>query len=126
MVRDHISRVPAVYRFGHNPLVPVFEYRCASCGRKYRALVGMTAVASVACPTCGSASGDKLVSRFRRGRDEDARIDEIADRLETMGEPEDSATMRETVRELGKAMDEDVSDELEQMLDADLAGESDD
>lgn len=30
--------------------------------------------------------------------------------------------MRETVRELGKAMDEDVSAELEEMLEGDLSG----
>lgn len=106
--------------------MPVYEYRCAGCGAKYRALVGMTSPTSVACPKCGLPEGDRLVSRFRRGRDEDARIDEIADRLESMGDPEDAATMRETVRELGKAMDEDVSDELEEMLDADLSEESDD
>jgi hypothetical protein len=72
------------------------------------------------CPACGSAQADKLVSRFARYRGEDDRIDEVADRLEMMGEPESPSAMREMVRDMGKAMDEDASDEMEEMLEADL------
>jgi hypothetical protein len=66
---------------------------------------------------------NRLVSRFARYRNEDDRIDEIADRLEMMGEPDSAAGMREIVRDLGKAMDEDVSDEIEELFEADMAGE---
>lgn len=104
--------------------MPVFEFRCKGCGRKYSALVGMTAEPDdLSCPTCGSHEAEKLVSRFRRGRSEDERIDEVADRLELSGEPESSTEMRAMVREVGKAMDEDLSDEMEEMFEADLAGE---
>jgi len=104
--------------------VPVYEYRCESCSKKFQALVGMVAgPTDERCPHCGSLAVTKLVSRFARYRNEDDRIDEIADRFESMGEPDSSAEMREAVREMGKAMDDDVSDEMEEMLDADLAGE---
>lgn len=63
------------------------------------------------------------MSRFRRGRDEDARIDEMADKLEIMGEPQSPAEMRQIVREMGKAMDEDLSDEMEEMFESDMDGE---
>lgn len=103
--------------------MPVYEYRCQGCGRRYSALVGVVAGDDVAlCPSCGEA-GDRLVSRFVRGRHEDDRIDEMADRLESMGEPESSGQARDILRELGKAMDDDVADEMEAMLDADLSGE---
>lgn len=72
------------------------------------------------CPHCGSSDADKLVSRFARYRSEDDRVDEVADRLESMGEPDSPAAMRNLVRSMGKAMDEDVSDEMEEMLEADL------
>jgi len=78
------------------------------------------------CPQCKSGNTAKLVSRFARYRNEDQRIDEIADRLESMGEPESAAQMESIVRDLGKAMDEDVSDEIGEMFDADLAGELND
>lgn len=77
------------------------------------------------CPKCGSDQTDKLVSRFARFRSEDDRIDALADRFETMGEPDSPSEMREMVRELGKAMDEDVADEMEELFEADMAGEMD-
>lgn len=99
--------------------MPVYEYRCAACGRKFSALVGMTAQPDdERCPHCGSSDARRLVSRFARRRSEDDRLDELADRLETMGEPDSEREMRSLVKEMGKAMDEDLSDEMEEMFDA--------
>jgi hypothetical protein len=47
-------------------------------------------------------------------------MDEIADRLDTMDEPDSPTGMRSMMRDIGKAMDEDVSDEMEEMLESDL------
>ncbi|MFZ4508131.1 MAG: FmdB family zinc ribbon protein [Fimbriimonas sp.] len=103
--------------------MPVYEYRCNTCARKFSALIGMVAQPDDGrCPHCQSADTAKLVSRFARYRSEDDRIDAMADRLEGMGEPDSPAAMREMVRELGKAMDDDASDEMEEMLESDLAG----
>ncbi len=43
-----------------------------------------------------------------------------------MNEPETGAGMREVVRELGKATDDDFSSELEEMFEADMEGTGDD
>jgi len=75
------------------------------------------------CPHCGSTDLALVVSRFRRGRTEDDRMDEIADKIESYGEPESPSEMRNMARELGKAMDDDVSDEMEEMFEADLSGD---
>ena len=77
------------------------------------------------CPNCGSSSTTRLVSRFARVRSEDDRMDEIAERLETMAEPDTSTEMREVMREMGKAMDEDVSDEMEELFEAEMADGAD-
>lgn len=107
--------------------MPLFEYRCTACTKRFTLLVGMTAAAEAeVCPHCGSREVCRLVSRFSRGKTEDARIDEMADRLELMGEPDSPSGMRDMVREMGKAMDEDMSDEMEEMLEADLEGGDDD
>jgi putative FmdB family regulatory protein len=107
--------------------VPVFEYRCQACGRKFSALIGMTAEPDDdRCPHCGSAETSKLVSRFARYRSEDDRIDEVADRLEAMGEPDSPSQMREVMKEVGRAMDDDVSGEMEEMFESDMAGDGDD
>lgn len=104
--------------------MPVYEFRCQSCGARFAALVGMTAEPDdERCPKCGGADVGRLVSRFARFRSEDDRIDEMDDRLEAMGEPDSPAEARRVVRELGKAMDEDMADEMEEMFDEDMSGE---
>jgi putative FmdB family regulatory protein len=100
--------------------MPVYEYRCGGCGKKVALLVGVTAEPDdETCPQCGSRELVKLVSRFRRGRSEDDRIDELSDRLESMGEPESGTEMRHLVREMGKAMDDDMADEMEELFETD-------
>ncbi len=81
---------------------------------------------SVECPKCGAKNAQKLVSRFIRGRTEDDRVDEIADQLELMGEPDSPTEMRGMMREMGKAMDDDMSDEMEEMFESDMEGGNDD
>jgi len=106
--------------------VPVYEYRCGECKRKFSALIGMVAEPDEEkCPHCGSTSTVKLISRFARFRNEDDRVDELADKLEGMSEPETTSEMRQMMREMGKAMDEDVSDEMEEMFESEMAGELD-
>ena len=104
--------------------MPIFEFVCNDCIKKFSLLVGMTSEPDeLICPHCSSSNIEKLVSRFRKGRSEDDRMDEIADRLEIMGEPESPSEMREMVREMGRAMDDDLSDEMEEMFESDMAGE---
>jgi hypothetical protein len=78
------------------------------------------------CPRCGSEELERLISRFRSGRTEDDRLDDMADRLETLGEPESPSAMRDMARELGKAMDEDMSDDMEEMFETDAEGTGED
>lgn len=44
--------------------MPLFEYECADCGRRFEAFV--TASRQVTCPTCQSDRLEKLVSRLGR------------------------------------------------------------
>jgi putative FmdB family regulatory protein len=108
--------------------LPVFEFRCQSCAKKFSELVGMVATETEAirCPSCGSFEVKKLVSRFVRGKTEDDRIDEVADRLENLGEDVSSSELRSTLRELGQASDEEMGDELEEMFEADMEGKIED
>jgi putative FmdB family regulatory protein len=106
--------------------LPLYEYRCNECGRKFSALIGVTAEPDdESCPGCGSKNATRLVSRFRRGRSEDDRIDELADRMDEMGEPESPSEMRRIVRDMGAALDEDASDEMEELFEEDMRSEPD-
>ena len=47
--------------------MPLFEYRCEKCQRKFALLVGMTAEkAKQECPHCGGRKLTKLISRPAR------------------------------------------------------------
>ena len=107
--------------------MPIFEFRCETCGKKFSTLIGMVAGATDShCPHCQSEKTQKLVSRFQRYRSEDDRIDAMADRLEFMNEPESGAEMREILKELGKATDDDNSEEMEELFEADMEGKIED
>lgn len=103
--------------------MPVFEYRCRSCSAKFSLLIGMVAAPDEEkCPKCSSLDIARLVSRFRRGRSDDDRMDELSERIETMGEPESASEMRHLVKEMAAAGDDEDSAGLEEMLEADLEG----
>ena len=42
--------------------MPIYEYRCQSCGEQVEILVRSRENAPVACPSCGSDQLDKLLS----------------------------------------------------------------
>jgi len=45
--------------------MPLYEYRCSECERRFTLLVGVTAAkAKRACPKCGSRKLTKLISRI--------------------------------------------------------------
>ncbi|HEY3782749.1 MAG TPA: zinc ribbon domain-containing protein [Fimbriimonadaceae bacterium] len=107
--------------------MPIYEYRCEDCNKKFSALIGMTAEPdNEKCPHCGGTHSKRLISRFARLRSEDDKIDEIADGLEIMGEPDSPTKMRSMVREMGKAMDDDMSADMEEMFEADMEGKLED
>ena len=45
--------------------MPVYEYRCEKCTRRFSLLVGVTAEkAPLRCPRCGSTRATKLISQI--------------------------------------------------------------
>lgn len=104
--------------------MPIYEFFCPECQKKFSALVGMTAEADdTSCPRCGFKGAGRLVSRFARYRNEDQRIDELADSLESVGEDENPSSMRRMMKEMGKALDDDASEEMEEVFEADMEGD---
>lgn len=102
--------------------MPLFEYRCKRCQRRFTALVGVVADAKPpACPSCKSGDLTKLMSRVSALRSEDDLLDDLAD-VDRVGDLEDPKRLKKWVREMGKTMDEDMGDELEEMLEEEAAG----
>lgn len=108
--------------------MPLFEFRCAECSKQFTFLSGVIAENNeAACPRCGSTQLKKLISRIVRGRSEDERMEAIADRLEN-ADMDDPRDLRRFAREMGREMSvetgENMTDELEQMIEAEARGES--
>src|ERR1700722_20036835 len=104
--------------------MPIYEFVCSECHRKFRKLVGVVAnTAPLQCPRCHSTALNRQISRFARVRNEDDALEAMADEMESMGDTEDPKVMRRLVREMGKEMGEDLEDDFEQMMEEEASGE---
>ncbi len=102
--------------------MPLFEYACRACDKRFTWMSGVVASEKPPlCPNCQGADLRKLISRVTRGRSDDARMEQIADRLETQ-DFDDARGLRRFAREMGREMGaesgEDLSDEMEELIEA--------
>lgn len=96
--------------------MPLFEYRCDDCRRRFTLLVGMTAQAvEQACPRCGGTKFRKLISRFAVARSEDDILDSVAD-PSSLGDPEDPRAMADWMRRVSREMGEDLGDDFDELV----------
>ena len=105
--------------------MPIFEFSCNNCNRKFSALVGVVASAQPpACPKCGGADLKKLVSRFACVRSEDEALDSLAEAADS-ADLEDPKTMRQFMKQMSKEMGEDMDGEdFEEMMEAAMEEEA--
>ena len=96
--------------------MPLFEYRCDDCRRKFTLLVGMVASPpQQLCPRCGGGNLQKLISRFRVARSEDDLLESVADPA-AMGDPEDPKAMASWMRRVGREMGEDLGGDFDELV----------
>lgn len=97
--------------------MPVFEFKCKQCSKRFAKLVGMTADSTnPVCPKCGSQELDKLISRFTRGRSEDEVLESFEDAA-TTADIEDPKKMSKLMREMGRTLSDDGEDDIDALLD---------
>ena len=76
------------------------------------------------CPHCHSSDLKKLISRVTRGRSDDARMENIAEKLENQ-DFDDARAVRRFAREMGREMGaesgEDLSDEMEELIESEAS-----
>ncbi len=96
--------------------MPVYEYRCTSCGKKFAKLVGMTSDCSEAeCPKCGSADVERLISRFTSKRGGYDLVDSIDDEATNM-DWDDPRSVSRMMREMGKELADDGEDDMGELI----------
>ena len=98
--------------------MPVYEYECEECGKQASHLLSADRSEAVECPACGGTELHRLVSRFSRGRFESDRVREATDRLATA----DDTGTGQALAEVGRAHDEDLSEAMATMYEADQDG----
>lgn len=107
--------------------MPLYEYSCLDCAKRFTFLSGVVAGNDAPrCPVCQSEKLKKLISKFARGRSDDARMDAMGDKLEgqNFDDPREVRRFaREMGREMGAETGEDLSDEMEAMLGEEASGE---
>lgn len=96
--------------------MPLFEYRCEDCNRKFTLLVGMVAQqVNQECPKCKGTNLRKLISRFRVARSEDDILESVAD-PSGLGDPEDPKAMADWMRKVSREMGEDLGDDFDELV----------
>ncbi len=47
--------------------MPIYEYICQECGKKFEVLVGLNSASKITCPGCRSERVKRLISSFGIG-----------------------------------------------------------
>src|SRR3954470_21025122 len=107
--------------------MPIYEYRCADCGRRsshYYQTFSAAASATPACPHCQSARLERLVSRVAMHRSEESRLDDMSD-MSSFGDVDenDPKSVARWTRKMGQSFGEDLGDDWTDMVDQMEAGE---
>ena len=96
--------------------MPIYEYRCESCGTKFSVVFWPPDRPEPRCRRCGSTRARRLISRVALVRGEEDRLERLADDISGVDEHEPRSVAR-WARRLGEEMGEDLGQEFEQALD---------
>ena len=105
--------------------MPIYEYRCADCGRISSVLVrSFSATVEPRCPRCQGSNLRKLVSRFATLKSEDARLEQLSDMSQYADIDEDNPkSVARWARKMGSEMGEDLGEDFREAIDQMEAGE---
>lgn len=96
--------------------MPLFDYKCADCDKRFSLLLGVVAEhQEERCPSCGRLNVRRLISRFSRLRSEDDLIDDLADPTK-LGDPDDPKQLHTWMKRMGREMGEDLGDDFDDLL----------
>lgn len=108
--------------------MPIYEYRCAGCGRRVSVFFRTFRQAeeeAARCPHCGSSELDRLVSRVAVLKSEESRLEEMADPSFMAGlENEDPRALAGLMRQMSAESAEGADPELDEVIGRLEAGES--
>ncbi len=105
--------------------MPIYEYLCRAC-RKQTSILGLSLrnPPPAHCRHCGGSVMDRLLSRFAAPKSEEARFESLAESDDLGGLDEsDPQSVTRFMKNLGREMGEDVSEDVEAMMEQAEGGE---
>ena len=97
--------------------MPIYEYRCGGCNKKFSFLVGVSADAKdPACPNCDGKNLTRLISKVYIRRSEEDILESMADPSK-IGDIEDPKNLKKWARRLGREYGEELGDDFDEELD---------
>lgn len=105
--------------------MPIYEYRCLDCGKKFEVLhLSPGEIHPPECQYCQSGNVQKLISRVRVMRSEESRVESLMDPSMMGGlDEKDPKSLAKWMKRMGKEMGEEVSDEeIEQVIEDAASG----
>ena len=109
--------------------MPIYEYRCPSCGAKssriWMRIPAAAEAAALACPSCGAAGLSRLMSRFASPKSEERRLESFTDEASLGGLDENdprgmARLMRRMSEETGEPLEGEDAELLERMESGEL------
>ncbi len=105
--------------------MPIYEYRCQSCGRRISLLRSLSDESLPRCTACGSEELKRLISKVAILKSEESRLESLADPSSLAGLDEsDPKSLARWMRKMTREMGEDLGPEFDEMVDRMEAGES--
>ncbi len=115
---DGLFTKSSILSFEKELLMPIYEYRCHECKKKFELLILSTEKASaVQCAHCKSKNVERLISRVRVIRSEESRLESLADPSKMSFDENDPRSVAKWVKKIGKEAGEDIGDDaVDQMV----------
>lgn len=99
--------------------MPIYEYRCADCGKKTTVMtLSVSAAVDPVCRHCGGRNMTKLVSRVAVRRSEESRLESLADPSSLAGlDEKDPKSVARWMKKMGREMGEDAGEDFDEEVD---------
>ncbi len=98
--------------------MPAYTYRCRACGARFTVRMSYRDYGrkAVACPHCGCTAVERVPSRVRMLRSEEAMLEALADPARLGALEEDPRALGKAMREMSAALGEDLGPEFDEVV----------
>ncbi len=98
--------------------MPIYEYRCLNCGKKFSVLLlHRESQEELHCPGCKSTHLSRLFSRFAAPKSEEDRLESLADPSKWGDLDEnDPKSVVKFMKKMGKELGDELGEDFDQMI----------